>query len=1016
MGGDGRHAYLRSIAGGAALVAAILPTTATAAGRAPVFDVPAQPPASALRELARQGRVQILFPAERLEGRRSRAVVGRIEVTHAFDLALSDAGFEARRVDARTFVIVARSRRAIASPYPPPTAELDPILVTARRPDPNEIERRLAGDLEAATAVRSLSRDDMERGAAQNLSEALGDLPGMTVINTGRSFIGGIDSASRGEGLYAAYRGLNAEYNLSMINGVSVAQGLPYSRGVQLNLLPPDAFQTVVVYKTGRADFDGDFIGAALDFQTPGPADLSRTPWTAVSVGGRVETRARDYGDDGLGENLRIEHGRRFGAEDQLGLYFAAAHEDRVFVNSELAGVMAAQNDRGWAYGVSGSAAGGPVDPSRPQDDLVQTSLSVGVSSGRSRLQNYALALDWRAAPGVDVRLNATHAQARTEQNSTFSQVVSGAQSWIPDGAGLYRLSVEDLSTRVWYETNPDNVSLSTTSLAADLVEGRWRLSPYLFASHGESARPDHLEASVWVDQNDAYNTGQTPRPFGGVTLAYRDGLPVPQWSQSVFDDLNQAGSTLLARRAGQRTEQFSDQTRYGGGFGLSFVPDQGPWRSLRVGAKLTHSERSLTDRNWTNGFFADLYQTPGLTWQDLGVARGTYAEVFPGLYGWSIPRIDHDRLETLFQANRTDESFDTCGALFVNNLNCNSQSGRETVEAAYAMATHAVGGWETQFGLRHERARIVNRFWIMPDMGQAETVGDWGVSRSAYDKWLPSVNLSWRPNDRGVWRAAVWRSYSRPAFMQLGGGARTETLDGVTTITRGNPDLKSADAWNLDLSHQTWLPGGGALSLSAYAKRIDHYLYESGSGLGLGVDPGPHLGDGVRIVTPRNGGRGDTRGLEAEWFQPLGDPFDLGGEASLDVNLSRQWSKVDLGAVLGRSQPMLNAPEWLGNAELAYSRGRAAAYLSLNYTGGYLSAYDVLGAEGDWDNLWVRAVPRLDARARWRFDARTRLDVTVTNLTGAYSYWAHVGRDSTALSDVVDSGRRMVVSVRSVF
>ena len=297
MGGDGRHAYLRSIAGGAALVAAILPTTATAAGRAPVFDVPAQPLASALRELARQGRVQILFPAERLEGRRSRAVVGRIEVTHAFDLALSDAGFEARRVDARTFVIVARSRRAIAPPYPPPTAELDPILVTARRPDPNEIERRLAGDLEAATAVRSLSRDDMERGAAQNLSEALGDLPGMTVINTGRSFIGGIDSASRGEGLYAAYRGLNAEYNLSMINGVSVAQGLPYSRGVQLNLLPPDAFQTVVVHKTGRADFDGDFIGAALDFQTPGPADLSRTPWTAVSVGGRVETRARDYGD-----------------------------------------------------------------------------------------------------------------------------------------------------------------------------------------------------------------------------------------------------------------------------------------------------------------------------------------------------------------------------------------------------------------------------------------------------------------------------------------------------------------------------------------------------------------------------------------------------------------------------------------------------------------------------------------------------------------------------------------------
>jgi TonB-dependent receptor len=1010
MGCDGRHPFLLCIGGVA--MAAVLPSTASAAGRVPVFDVPAQPMASALRELARQGRVQILFPAERLEGRRSRAVIGRIEVTRAFDLALADAGFEVRRVDARTFVIVARPRQTLAAPASPPAAELEPILVVAGRLDLDGVERRLASDLEGPAAVRSLSREDMARGSAQNLSEALGDLPGMTVINTGRSFIGGIDSASRGEGLYSAYRGLNAEYNLSMINGVSVAQGLPYSRGVQLNLLPPEAFQTLVVHKTGRADLDGDFIGAALDFQTPGPADLSRSPWTAVTLGGRVETRAREYGESGLGETIRVEHGRQF-ADGRLGLYVAAAYEDRSFVNSELAGVMAAQNDGGWAYSRSTSAAGGPIDVSRPQDDLIQTSLNVGVSSGRSRLQNYAMALDWRAAPGLDLRLNATHAQARTEQNSTFSQVVSGPQSWSDDGSGVYRLSVQSLSTRVWYETNPDTVSLSTASLTAEAIAGRWRLSPYLFASQGESARPDHLEASAWINQNDAYNIGQSPRAFGGVTVTYRDGLPVPQWPQSVFRDLDQAGSTLLARRAGQRTEQFSQQLRYGGGFGLSFSPDSGPWRGFRAGAKLTRSDRDLTDRNWTNRFFADLYQRPGLTWEALGIARGVYAQVFPGLYGWSIPRIDHDRLEDLFEANRTAESFDTCGTLYVDNLNCNTQSGRETVRAVYAMATRAVGGWETQVGLRYERTRIVNRFWVMSEEEGVEAPGGWGFNRSAYAALLPSVNLSWRPNDRGVWRGAVWRSYSRPAFMQLGGGSRTEILDGVTTVTRGNPDLKSASAWNLDLSHQRWLPGGGALSLSAYAKRIDHYLYESGSSLGVGVGSQ----DGAyRIVTPQNGGRGDTRGLEAEWFLPLGDPFGLGGEATLDVNLSHQWSRVDLGEVLGRSQPMVNAPQWLGNAELAYSQGRAAVFLSLNYTDDYLSAYNVLEAAGDWDNLWVRSAARLDARARWRFDHRTRLDVTVTNLTGEYSYWAHVGRDSTAISDVVDSGRRVVVTLKSVF
>lgn len=1004
--------------GSAALFAAIAPSAARAGDRIPTFDVPAQPLASALRELARQSRVQVLFSAKDMEGRRSRAVAGRIEVWRAFDMALADADFEARRVDGRTFVIAAQARprlshRMAPDPEPFSTAELAPLLVLGARSDVDTVTRRMAIDMAELAPVRRLTRDDMERGGAQNLSEALGDLPGMTVINTGRSFIGGIDSASRGEGLYAGYRGLNAEYNLTMINGVSVAQGLPYSRGVQLNLLPPGAFQTVVAHKTGRADLDGDFIGAALDFQTPGSADISQSPRTVVTWGGRLETRARDYGRSGLGGQVQVEHSRRFGAEGQVGLYLAAAYEDRVFLNSELAGVMAAQNDRGWAYAVSGSAAGGPVDPDRPQDNLVQTSLNVGVSSGGSRLQNYGLAMDWRVRPGLDVRLNATHARADTEQNSTFSQVVSGPQNWIDDGTGAFRLSVQDLSTRVWYETNPDTVSLSTASLSADLVSGRWRLSPYLFASHGQSARPDHLEASAWVNQNDGYNTGQLPRAFGGVTVVYRDGLPVPQWPRSVFDDLNSAGRVLLARRAGQRTEQFSDQARYGGGFGLAFSPAAGPWRSFRAGAKISRSDRDLTDRNWTNAFFADIYQKAGLTWEALGIAKGTYAQVFPGLYDWSIPRIDHDRLAAYFRANRTAESFDSCGGLYVNNLNCNSQSGDETVRALYVMATRAVGGWEAQFGLRHEHTEIRNRFWVLPDISQVETAGDWGASRSRYDKLLPSVNLSYRPDDRGVWRASAWRAYSRPAFMQLAGGVRTATVDGVTTVTRGNPDLKSADAWNFDLSHQRWLPGGGVLGLSAYAKHIDHYLFESGSSLGVEAIAEEAA---VRVVTPRNGGRGRTRGLEVEWFQPLGDPLGLDGRASLDVNASRQWSRVDLGARLGRSQPMMSAPEWLGNAELAYSRGRASVYLSLNYTGAYLSAYDILGAEGDWDNQWVRPVARLDGRLRWRLDERTRLDLIATNLTGGYSYWAHVGRDSTALSDVVDSGRRVVVSLRSVF
>lgn len=1016
MVGDGRRAALRRMIVAAAILASGVAHQAQASARVAAFDVPAQPLDAALRELARQGRVQILFEADRLSGRTSRPVRGRWGMRQALDQALGGAGFTTRRVDGRTFVVVDAPAPASRRPAPAPAydhvEQLPEVPVQAHRPAlaGSAAGRDLAREAAELTPVRRLSRADMDRDSAQNLSEALGSLPGMTVVNTGRSFVGGVGSASRAEGFHAAFRGLNSTYNHTMINGVPLAQALPYTRGVQLSLLPPSAFQTVTTHRVGRAALDGDFIGAALDFETP-RADVA-APRTALTVSGRIETRALDYGDDGLGGGIRIEHARRLGAQDQVGLYVAVERQERSFVASELAGVMAAQNDNGWAYERSASPSGGPLDPARPQDHLVLTSLNVGVSTGGARLDNQALSLDWRVSEAVDLHLYATHAQADTRQNSTYSQIVSGDHRWSDDGTGAYGLEVDSLSTRVWYNTNPESLSLSTLRLGGDVRSGRWRASPYLFASHGESARPDHIEASVRIDQVDDYNQG-LPRPFGGVTVGYRDSLPTPLWPQVVFDDLDQAGQRLSARRAGQLTAQFSRQTRYGAGLDLTFAPTAGAWRSLQFGFKASQSERQMTDRNWTNDHFANLMGRR-VTWTDLGLIRGAYAQVFPGLYGWSIPIVDHERLMDYFHAYRTEESLDTCGRLAVNNLNCNTQSGDESVMAAYAMAMRIAGPWEWQGGLRYEDTRIDAVFWMLPQTDGVETEGNWEQSRSRYRRLLPSLGVNYRPDGQTTWRAALWRSYSRPAPTQLGGGATVETVNGVTTITRGNPKLKTVDALNLDLAyHKAW-SSGAVFSLSAYFKRLDNYLFENSASLEGGA---VLIGDTVRVVMPRNAGRGDVHGLEAEFGHAKDDPLGLGGELSVQFNLSRQWSRVDLGDdALGRDMPMQQAPEWLGNAEIAYRRGRGALYLSYNHTGAYLLDYDVLGAEGDWDNLWIRPVGRLDARAQWRLGPGVALDVVVTNLTGGYSYWSHVGRDSLALSDVIDSGRRMTVSLRGVF
>lgn len=44
------------------------------------------------------------------------------------------------------------------------------------------------------------------------------------------------------------------------------------------------------------------------------------------------------------------------------------------------------------------------------------------------------------------------------------------------------------------------------------------------------------------------------------------------------------------------------------------------------------------------------------------------------------------------------------------------------------------------------------------------------------------------------------------------------------------------------------------------------------------------------------------------------------------------------------------------------------------------------------------------------------RVDLSVANLTNQHSYWAHVGHNTDAISDIVDSGMTSLVTAKYVF
>lgn len=978
------------------------------------FDVPRQDLSVALRTLAEQSHTQLLFSSDQVDGRFSHNVHGRLAPPMAFEQALRQTGLTVRRVAPNTFVVLP------AAPEPPvvatvPVAIRDTIrpievVVLGRRPS---LTRAAYGDDppagESFVTLSRLDRETLLRRPAGNALDSLSLVSGVTLLNTGRSFIGGVDGASRGESLYLASRGLDAEYSLNLFDGVAIAQGMPYSRAVQMSLLPPQGLQNVTVYKSASADMAGDVLGATIDWRTPTAFDFASSGAVRLEVSGSQGSRAHDYGGDGTGGGASLEMARRFGAGQALGVYVNLFADHRAFANSEIGGIMAAQNDKTWAFQLAASPQGDNPSTIRPDSNLTLTGLNFGLSEGATDRAVAVVNLDWRPAGLVSAFLHLAAGQARTEQNSTLEEVIPGQTTWRADGSGLYRASVDRVSTRVWYETNPETISLLNFKTGFTWRGETLTLSPSAFASYSRFARPRHLEASIRVDQNDGYNTGNMMRTLGGAAIAYdRLGRPVPVLTPDIRADLDQAGDRLLARRAGQLTAQSSGLLRYGAAIDAVWTPaGNGALHRLDLGARYTASDRETSERDWRNGYLADLTQTSGLTWSRLGVTTGTYPQAAPGLYDWRLPRVDGKALLDIFHRFETAASFDTCGAIYANNYNCNSQTGYENVAAAYAAAHIALGPVEIVPGWRQEWTAIRNTYWVMPLADGIEQTGFWQHNATRYSEGLPSLFATWRTSEGPVVRFGLWRAYARPAFTQLAGSAKTTTVAGVTTIESGNPDLKPVTAVNADLS-VTWESAGSRrVMIGAYTKSLKNFLYDAGGGP---TNPTQPKTGNVRYVYPQNAGAGTISGLEMEGSLRLSD------EVTANMAVARQWTHVDLGSDLGHDKPMPNAPGLVGSVSLTYRGQALSAGITWRYTSAYLTTYDVLDLKATWDDQWVRPAGHVDLEGAWKITPRITLRASADNVLGSSFYWSHVGKHSLAISDIVDSGRTYRLSAVYAF
>jgi TonB-dependent receptor len=893
------------------------------------------------------------------------------------------------------------------------------IVVTGTRPAKRDIAQE---QVDSLNAIAELTPDKIDQAPDINMAEALARLPGVSVFNGGQGNTNSVfvDIAGRGQGNYVALRGMNAEYNINLINGIEAAQGMPFSRQVPLNLLPPSGMHRVVVNKSLLASQDGTAIGGSIDFRTPTAADFDKPTVFNIALAGRLNSRARDYGQNADGETITAEFAKTFGAAKQFGVYASGYYDRSNFTNTVVDSVYPAATNGQWAYAVQ-NADGSSASGQNKADNLTALGVNAGFTHGLTKRYGGNVSLDWAPSASQSWYLRGTYAQNDITQDSYYSQVYADSVGKTQIGTtGTYAPSIGAIRPRYYFTTSPEKALLSTLQLGGSVQSGKLTLRPVAFFSYGEYNAPDHQEISARKP-----NSGTALAYSGSSMFTYQNGLPVFVGTAAQYAYIGDTAN-YNARRSGDLSAEFSQQSKYGLKLDGDWAVDAGLLKTISFGAKYRDAYRKHTYNDY---YTARVYDTNGneVNWSTLGIFGGSVAAMVPGVYNYAAVLINRSALDTVFNkaiinsfgsfAAADDSCNDPNSALGnVNNHNCNTQTGHERVASVYGMGTLDWGKAQVVAGLRYEHTGITNTYWVLPTSGTgAEIAGYFASSKTTYDKVLPSITVNWRPASNTVLRASASRSYMPPSFFQLAGGQRVNKsgggaeAGGTTSITMGNPNLKAMDSTNLDASAE-FAGSKAAASVGVFYKALDNFFYSKvNSYVNTATD-----GGATTISQPLNGGSGEVYGLELAGSLTLSAEPSVPGHFVLSGNATFEGSSVDPKGGLSAHERLLNQPNLTANIGLSYVLGAFRTDLSYRHTGSYVYQYAVIGGSSDLDG-WVRASSQLDLHAAYKFGP-AKLEAALSNLTNQRSYYATIGRSSSAIGSIVDSGRTLSVKASYSF
>jgi hypothetical protein len=627
----------------------------------------------------------------------------------------------------------------------------------------------------------AISSQSISRTGAGNAAAAMSRVTGASVVG----------------GKYVLIRGLGGRYANTMLNGSLLPAADQEKQSVQLDIVPSNLLDNIIVQKTATPDKSGDFAGGSVNLNTKSIPDAMTLSFSTTSSYNSETTFRKDV--------LTFPGG----ANEWLGTDASSHRRPSIF------------SQPGFSLPTPGTLQASDSTAARMIDAASKSLDNTFDFTKRRPPLNQAYALSFGNQYSLWNRSLGVLASLSYNRSSSFYD--DGTRTrWGGGGSGLtYEYSLTDVKATedvligglagLAYQLSPS----SRLNLMYNRNQSGQKQSRFMYGAFPR----DFSDGNVWQTRVLQY----TQRSMNALQL---DGEHLVRWFKPIR--VSWKGSYTKNTQEDPDRRFFSsaytvyeDDTTYLAGEGASFggFPSH-YWRTLgeankegqinlavplarpegnarlKFGANYREKNREQTEYMYSMSSQA----TDILPGYD-GNPNDYYADSLVGIVG-------QDPITHKYIFGRVVQGY----PIFGNYI------GTQKIASSYAMTEFSpLKHFDVIAGVRFESTRMDV---ILKEKSKPE-------GKLSSDDWLPSVNLVWHLQKTMNLRGAFGMTLARPTLREMAPFGSWEFLNDYIFV--GNPNLKRTLIYNYDLRWEWFTKPGKVLAVSGFYKKfidpVEKYL-----------------------------------------------------------------------------------------------------------------------------------------------------------------------------------------------